>query len=320
VPAPAATPEDNTREGTNFRARRMPGGFVQVMITPLSFTGRFNRGVGAQPPDYKFQFGMLPAGQYRVKATTQIEDKIWSASQIVDAGSGEADITLTLAPPVEVKGQLRMEGTPTGPPAPIRVTLAPVGPNAGLGFAGNESQGAQVGSDGKFTIAQVPPGQYNLNINIVPPRGGFLKSVRLGDDEVRFKPIEIKPGSDAPLTIVVSMHGAKIEGQVDPAGGDPGRAGILVIPLGEFHDFARFYYSVAADDHGKFKLMGLAPGKYRIFALEKLTATALRSPEAGDQLTALDGDYAQDIELVEDGAVEANPKLIPLERGRAILP
>ena len=266
---------------------------VQIMISPILPTPFWNNGAGARPPDYRYEFDALPPGKYRVRATANIENKTYSTAQFIDARAGVADVTLALAPPVEVKGQLKVEGPPAASKQPLHITLAPVGPNGeSLGLYGNENQGAQVGPDGKFTIPQVAVGEYNLNINTIP-RGGFLKSVRFGDDEVRFKPIEIKPGSEAALTVVVSMRGAKIQGEVDAAGGDAGRAGILVAPVGEFHDFARFYYSVSADDHGKFHLLGLAPGKYKIFALEKLSATGLRSPESADQLMALDGDYGR---------------------------
>ncbi len=324
VPAQPATPPVEAFAPGNVRLarRQMPGGFIQVAITPVSaFPVRyFSQGGVAEPPDYRHESGALPAGEYRVEASTEIENKRYSASQIVDVHAGTTDVVLALAPAVEVKGQVRIEGQAAGQQNPLSVTLAPVAPNgANLGVYGNENIGTQVGADGKFTISRVSPGHYNLNVNI-PPRGGFLKSVRLGDEEVRFKPMEIKPGSEAALTIVISTHGAKIEGQVDAAGGDPGRAAILVAPVGELHDFARFYYSVVADDHGKFRLLGLAPGKYKVFALEKLAPVPLRSPEVADQLISLDGDYAQEIELVEEGSVEAHPKLIPLERGRTILP
>ena len=324
VPAEPAPPHAELSPAgvVHFGPSRTRGGSVQVLISPvLAFPGAFfTQGGDRQGPDYRYESGPLPPGEYQVNSSIQIENKNYSAFQVVDVRAGVADVTLMLAPASELRGQLRIEGAPTAPQTPMHVTLTPVSPSgAALGLYGNENKGTQVGSDGKFTIDQVPPGHYNLNINTLP-RGGFLKSVRLGDDDVRFKPIEIKPGSEAQLTIVISTHGAKIEGQVDAAGGDPGRAGILVAPVGELHEFTRFYYSVAADDHGKFRLLGLAPGKYKIFALEKLTATSLRSPEAADQLNALAGDYAQEIELVEDGTVTASPKLIPLERGRSILP
>ena len=318
VPQQASQSENQSSgvgTGPIFRRGRARGGFVQISIQQTSLNPMgFGQGVGTQPPDYRFESGMIAPGEYRVVATVQIDGKSYYASQLVEARSGTAEITLTIVPAVEVKGQVRMEGPAPGQhPSPLRVALAPNGaPGA---FLANE----EVGSDGKFTMAQVPPGEYNLNVNPMP-LGQFLKSVRLGDDEVRFKPIEIKAGSEAELNIVISTRGAKIEGQVDAADGDPARAAILVAPVGELHEFARFYYSVAADDHGKFRLLGLAPGKYKIFALEKLAPVPLRSPEVADQLIALDGDYAQEIELLEDGTVEAHPKLIPLERGRTILP
>jgi hypothetical protein len=323
VPQQASQSEDQTRgagAGTlsNFRRGRTRGGFVQVSIQQAASNPMgFGQGVGTQPPDYRFESGTIPPGEYRVVASVQIDGKSYFAWQLVDARSGTAEVTLTLAPAVEVKGQVRIEGPAPGqPPSPLRIALVPNGAAAAFGAMDTTTA---VGSDGKFTIAQVPPGEYNLNINPMP-LGQFLKSARLGDDEVRFKPLEIKAGPEAELNIVISTRGAKIEGQVDAAGGDPARAAILVAPVGELHEFARFYYSVLADDHGKFKLLGLAPGKYKIFALEKLTPVPLRSPEVADQLIALDGDYAQEIELIEDGTVEAHPKLIPLERGRTILP
>lgn len=323
VPSTPLPPDVETSGSVvHFGRSRMQPGFVQITISPVSAfpAGFFNQGGGVQGPDYRFESGLMAPGEYRVKATIQVDNKTYSAFQTVDARGGVTEVALTLAPAVELKGQVRIEGTRAASQPPMNVTLAPVGSNGvRFGMNGNENLGAQVGSDGKFTIPQVAPGRYDLNINPLP-RPGFLKSVRFGDDEVRFKPIEIKPGSEAPLLIVVSMHGGKIEGQVDAGDGDSSRAGILVTPVGDLHEFARFYYSVAADDHGKFKLVGLAPGKYKIFALEKLTATSLRTPEAADQLMSFDGDYAQEIELGEDGAVEAHPKLIPLERGRAIFP
>jgi hypothetical protein len=310
--------EPSLPENADPRMRAWGRNPVSIVISPIFLQPSWSRGGGAAPPEYRYESEALLPGEYYVRASSNIDSKNYSASQVVDARAGTTEVTLALSPPVEVKGQVKIDGA--GEKAPLSVTLAPVASNGtAFGMFGNRNQGAQPGPDGKFNLPQVEPGEYDVNVTGIP-RGGFLKSVRFGDDEVRFKPIEIKTGSEAALTIVVSMRGAKIQGEVDSAGGDAARAGILVAPVGEFHDFARFYYSVSADDQGKFHLLGLAPGKYKIFALEKLAATSLRSPESADQLTALDGDYAQEIELVEDGTVEAHPKLIPLERGRTILP
>jgi hypothetical protein len=83
------------------------------------------------------------------------------------------------------------------------------------------------------------------------------------------------------------MNSAKVAGQVDAADGDSKRAGIILAPTGEYHNLARFYYAAAAGDDGKFKLQNVAPGKYRIFALEKLAPADFRNPEAADLLDPL---------------------------------
>jgi hypothetical protein len=127
---------------------------------------------------------------------------------------------------------------------------------------------------------------------------------------VRFTTFEVGAGSEAGLNIVVSMHTATVEGEVDADSSDSKRAGVVLAPVGAYHNLARYYYGVAADDEGKFKLRGIAPGKYKIFALEKMAAAGFRNPEAADQLD----EWGEAIEIAEGAKVEAHPKLIPVAR------
>jgi hypothetical protein len=76
-----------------------------------------------------------------------------------------------------------------------------------------------------------------------------------------------------------------------------------------------FYYGAVSDDSGKFQIANVAPGKYRIFALEKLAPQPFRNPEAADQLS----DLGTEIELMEGAALTVHPKLIPAERAREAL-
>jgi hypothetical protein len=139
---------------------------------------------------------------------------------------------------------------------------------------------------------------------------------RFGDQDIRFARMEIKPGSEDPISIVISTNTAQVHGQVDAGGGDSKRAGILLAPTGQFSTLTRFYYDVAADDTGKFELKDIAPGKYKIFALEKLAPAEFKTPEAASQLDPL----GEAIELAEGATLEVHPKLIPVERARQALP
>jgi hypothetical protein len=224
---------------------------------------------------------------------------------VIDAHEGVNEVVLALSSAVEVKGHLKVEGSAANSIENLSIMLEPPGAGPSRG-----SRSAPVKKDGSFAIEDVPPGEWFLNFN-PPPEGLFEKSVRLADKDFLYKGIAIPPGSDAPLNIVVSSNVATVTGEIDEAK----RAGILLVPMGARHLLARFYYSAIADDAGKFKVNGVAPGKYKIFALAKIETVGLMNPESGDALDAL----GEDLEVPEGAQVESHPKLIPEEKAKEIL-
>ncbi len=266
-------------------------------------------GAGAQGPDYKFEMAEIVPGRYRIQANIRAKDKTYYASQLIDVHQGTNDIVLAMAPAVEVKGHLKVEGSVSHPGESFMVMLNM--PGFG-GRGGNYS--SPVKKDGSFTIEDVPPGEWLLNIN--PNQAGiFEKSVRLGDKDFLFKRVEIPPGLDVPLNIVLSSNTAVVSGEIDSGGADSKRAGILLAPVGKLHTLARFYYAALSDDNGKFKLNAVAPGKYKIFALEKIATASYRNPESADLLDAM----GEELEVTEGAKVELHPKLIPEEKAKEIL-
>jgi len=230
------------------------------------------------------------------------------ASQFVDAHEGTNEIVLAMVPAVEVKGHIKAEGPAA--PALENLTVSLVAPESGQR---GRAYSSHVKKDGSFVIEDVPPDELLLNINPAP-MGLFQKSVRLGDKEFLYKRIEIPPGLDAPLNIVVSSNTATVTGEID-AGGAGKRAGILLAPVGQRHTLVQFYYTALADDNGKFTLSGVAPGKYKIFALEKIAAQSYRNPESADVLDSL----GEEIEVAEGAKIESHPKLIPEEQAKELL-
>jgi protocatechuate 3,4-dioxygenase beta subunit len=297
--------------------RTMIGGgpAVQISIRPVDNeqqTGWGNLIGGA--PEYRFQMAVHPSGRYRIEAVFNSGTKTYGASQILDLRADSPEILLTLAPAMDIQGTIRLEGQASpadGRSAPpnnngTRVQLFRPGTQEG-------NISAQVRPDGRFTIEQVLPGDWQLGVNPVLP--GFLKSARLGDKDILFTKFEINGSNDAALNIVVSMRTATLEGEVDSVPPASKRAGILIAPVGRFHNLLRFYYNTAADDEGKFKLSGIAPGKYKIFAFEKMTPANFFAPEAVDQLD----DLGETIEFAEGATLEAHPKLLPTDRAMRAL-
>ena len=292
----------------NPRLMSKPGEFVNVRITSLDAFGQQQTfGVGASVNDPQFNLDQMPPGRYRLQASMNGGGQQLVGAQVVDLQPGENQVELAVAPALEIKGQVRLEG-PDAQLGSVRVALIPAGvrgPNIT----------ASPDATGHFTFRQVLPGEWDVDMVGNAPRGTYIRSVRWGDKDVLFTPFEIT-ASDAQLTVVLSTVTAKIEGEVDAGGADPSRAGIVLAPVGKTHDFTRFYYGTPSDDHGKFKISDIAPGKYKIFAIEKMAAANFRNPEAADRLEPL----GQEIELVEGKTLEVHPKLIPRERANEVLP
>ncbi len=286
------------------------GAGVQVMVSPADENeARFSSGTVARGPEHRFEVADLRPGSYRFEATLESGGKSYGTSQVVNVGPGASDVVLTLAPAVEIQGTVRVEGSGAkSENQPMSVELEKPG---GLR---NRRLRAVVGADGRFKLGPVIPGEWSLEVTDIRP--GYLKSARLGDQDVRFKTFELAANNDAPLNIVVSTRTAQVEGEVDAGASDADRAGILIARADQYHTFVRFYYASEADANGKFHVKGIAPGKYKIFALEKISARDFRTPEAADQLDEL----GETIELSEGATVEAHPKLIPSERAQKALP
>lgn len=293
--------------------RQLNRGGGQAVMVDLSPAGDDQMGwsnaTAAQGPEYRFEMPENSSGRYRIQASIHAKGKTYYASQVIDAREGTNEVVLALVPGVELKGHLKVEGPGVHPVENFTIALTPPGSGPR-----RESYSAHVGKDGGFAIEQVPPGEWLLNINPTPG-GMFEKSVLLGKQDFLFKRIEIPPGLDAPLNVVISSNTAVVEGEIDAGGADAKRAGILLEPVGKRHTLARFYHSAIADDSGKFKLSGIAPGKYKLFALEKIATESYRNPEAGDLLDAL----GEEFEVLEGARIQSQPKLIPEQKAKEIL-
>lgn len=287
----------------------MEGPEIQVTLSPAE-TGqeRWTNSTGAQGPEYRFEMADVPAGRYRIEATCHSGNKTYGASQVFDLNPNSGEVTLTLAPTVDIVGTLRVEGHVV--PSASRGSGFHIHLNKPGMQAGNGSVLAQVDADGRFSLPGVTPGEWQLSVTPVPP--GYLKSARFGDKDVRYTTFEVGSNGDVPLNVVVSANTATVEGTIE---GDSKRAGILIAPVGPYHNFLRFYYGAPSDGRGKFHLTGIAPGKYKIFALEKMAAASFRTPEAADQLD----DLGEVIDLAEGAIFQAHPKLIPADRAAQAL-
>lgn len=140
---------------------------------------------------------------------------------------------------------------------------------------------AQAG--GSALLHNIAPGDYRVYVPPIlapltgnnpvnqPPawRGAYVRSIRLGAEDVLSGGLHFNRQPEEPLEIVIGVNPAVIEGQVLDDRGAPVPS-VLVTLLAE-EPGTRIYRTdmykvVATDTAGRFRVEGVPPGSYKVFA------------------------------------------------------
>lgn len=284
--------------------RSSPAGQATVTIHP---DGDWQLPMGRSAvvlPDHTFRIDSLSPGRYKIAAHT-FDHSLW-ASQYLDVKENIADIDLHLLPPASISGKLTIEGSSAVPIHQMTVRLT-MGRNGGRSWP---AMTATPKPDGSFVFPQVPPGVWDIGVQPIP-RGGYLKSMHLGDQDVLTEEMEIGMSPPPALNLVVSSQGAKVSGVLAGEAGKTMQAMILLAPVGKFQHVISFYAMAQSGEGGRFELIGLTPGKYRVFAFGAAGSPVdPRNPEILARLS----EYAETVELSEGSAETVSPRVISAER------
>ena len=176
--------------------------------------------------------------------------------------SGENIDSLVIVFGAGASFQGRVTAAGAGPPELDRIRITLFGADEdGAFFAGG-----QVKKDGTFELKSVSDGDYAIMLEGLE-RNWYVKSVRLGADELTDKGLQVEAGgTGGRLEIVVSSAGAQLEGSVSGHDGAIIGARVRVAPEPET-PYNRFRLRVVTTDQsGHFAVTGLAPGTYRLLA------------------------------------------------------
>jgi hypothetical protein len=131
---------------------------------------------------------------------------------------------------------------------------------------GQFSGQGRVKKDGTFEIPWVNDGNYALYVQGLGD-DGYVKSARLGSDDILEKGLQLeKGGSGGRLEVVVSSASAQLEGSVSGGDGVVIGASVRAAPEPETPYNRSRSYGARTDQTGHFSLTGLAPGTYRVLA------------------------------------------------------
>lgn len=219
-----------------------------------------------------FEIKSVTPGAYILEAFTQVNGKQYRAQQVLDVRESDIEnVVLELGPPGELKGQWRVEGQPVANLPETHIWLEEEQNSMG-------GSGGRLRPDGSFTISDVEPGRYQLNICCLSDY--YFKSARLGDREVLESGLDLTHGIGGSLEITVSSNGGQLEGVVLNANDQPeAGATVVLVPDEPRRGQSRLYKEVTTDQYGRYTIKGIAPGEYKLFAWEEIEDGAYENPD-----------------------------------------
>ena len=222
---------------------------------------------------------LLP-GTYELEAwvnSAATEDRRTASAHVVIANANVDGVVLTFANPStdprEISGRILVEGDlPSGSDLKrigVRVQLMPPA-------LGDPVVTADAAADGTFKLKNVSGGESRVGIAWMP-QGFYLKEARLDGADALNQPRVFSHGGE--LQLVLSSSGGQIEGRALDDNGQPvEHAAVVLIP-----DAGRkrvdLYKREFTGKDGSFKIVGIAPGEYKLFAWENLDEHEYFDPE-----------------------------------------
>jgi protocatechuate 3,4-dioxygenase beta subunit len=217
--------------------------------------------------DGTFEFPAVRRGTWRMEAEAQFAGVTQKGVAVPAVTNHDLEeVEIRLAPPFTLAGFVHREEPrdSDGKRKVSAISLLPHGWNGSRELTFHEQ-------DGRFLFKRVYPGRYTIfPLGFVP--GYYLDSVRLGDQEVIGKPVELTSGA-LPVRIAYRPNAGRLRGAVEQGEG----AAIVAIPQDEAFMDGQFIRKTKCD-HGRYDIDSLRPGDYYVFAFDRIDDDALEDP------------------------------------------
>ena len=276
--------------GIDFRMQPVHVTQVRVAIAPSSADWR-GRNVfggltlpghssgnefGRMSPDSSgaFLFPQVFPGSYVLVAATLGPDNAIGGIQRVEVKDQPVNTVIELQRGIDIHGTVELESGPNSAQvqlSQIRILLVSDYPQF---ISGN---GAAVKQDGSFTLNSLVPVLWRIYVD---GPSVFAKSVWFGTKELKGRTLDLSNGLPGALKIVLSANTATIRGTAPP--------GTTVAYRNEDAPFLSGQPRLV-DQSGRFQIVGLAPGRYRVAAAESPAAIP---KDGGTEITIQEGETA----------------------------
>jgi protocatechuate 3,4-dioxygenase beta subunit len=252
---------------------------VFVSVLPRTAEGNYSSsnygsyGGSVQDDSGNFEIRGVPPGPYNVVAFWNDGRRQLGAKVPIDVSSANLDdVTVLLTNPITLAGRFRVEGRNQFDFTRLGLVLQSTDTTGG-------SDGARIKPDGTFIIPAVFDGNYRVRVYGFPAEY-YVKSAQQGRTEVLLSGLTVSRSQPpSPLEITLSPDGGRVEGTVVRDQNPVGGALVVLVPDPPHRDNDQMYSMKTADGLGRFSLLGLPPGDFKLFAWESVPGTNYVDPD-----------------------------------------
>lgn len=275
-----------------------------------------------QNTDREFQIALLPDGSYTIRSSIFSDEKKECAVAVkhLDLTRDVLGLHLAMAPCVTIPVNLHVERTANkdlqssvarGDGAQMLDRRQPPGARISLflkddptPFTRFRSQSEKADDPTVQSIRDVEPGAYR--VEVLPYGGLYVESVQSGLTDLEREDLIVAEGAAvAPIEVTLRDDGAVLEGTI--TGGDAdGLAVAIAIP-----EKSERLSKVALFQGGKYRFVNLAPGPYRIVAVDRVDDFAYAERDVMARYLA----QSKEVTLRPNDKATADLELVRVGRG-----
>lgn len=265
--------------GIVTREDRTPvsGAIVRLSSADESLADIINMPFAQTDGDGHFTVRHVVSGSYTAEAGTSGGDgEALVARQKIEVGKENVgNVHLVLGKGLTIIGKVTAEGGSLPKSSLVWVTVQSKGES---GFASDTVK------DSEIKLTGLAPGTYHVALTGLPEQY-FLKRVIYGKGQSGHDTLTISSdGQPENLELLVSPHGATLEGMVQDSKEAPVGGAVVVLRAAADRDKADPFplkKTAVSDQTGKFYFRGLPPGKYRVMAKKRSNG---KSDESAQEL------------------------------------
>jgi hypothetical protein len=239
-----------------------PGNNLTVGLYHITGNGSGTSSSSVDDPKGKFELPDVAPGSYTLLAEATIGGQHCGAHLAIQVGSADLEgIELHLLPPVDIAGQIRIEGKTNARMSRLGVWLEDEGHMV------QNMEGGEPKEDGSFAMEGLVPGIYQVSVKAEPDL--YLKTVRWSDRDVMQSGLDLTQGAGGSgLVVVLSANGGHVDGVVQDDQAAPVERAMAVLVPSDAHR-KKALLKVALTSHtGSFHMAGIAPGSYKLYAID----------------------------------------------------